>query len=158
ELAGDCVTWRPYGGVPAIHCAGNGLYQHTPDWYRDFYYTDEAERGLDSLEDLASPGVFTYDLASGPAVMVLSTAASAPAAADPSFAGEAERAPRFSAHARAADAYIVARTDGAPTATAGGALPDRTVIAGYPWFSDWGRDTFIALRGLCLATDRRDDA
>ena len=34
----------------------------------------------------------------------------------------------------------------------------RTIIAGYPWFGDWGRDTFIALRGLCLATGRLDDA
>ena len=47
---------------------------------------------------------------------------------------------------RAADAYIVARGGG------------RTIIAGYPWFADWGRDTFIALRGLCLATGRLDDA
>ena len=34
----------------------------------------------------------------------------------------------------------------------------RTIVAGYPWFTDWGRDTFIALRGLCLATGRLDDA
>src|SRR4029077_10088784 len=51
-----------------------------------------------------------------------------------------------SALARAADAYLVARRTG------------KTVIAGYPWFADWGRDTFLALRGLCLATGRRDDA
>ena len=53
---------------------------------------------------------------------------------------------------RAADAYIVARTGTA------GEPAGRTVIAGYPWFADWGRDTFISLRGLCLATGRRDDA
>ena len=47
---------------------------------------------------------------------------------------------------RAADAYLVRRGIG------------RTVIAGYPWFTDWGRDTFIALRGLCLAANRLDDA
>src|SRR5207247_7206821 len=34
----------------------------------------------------------------------------------------------------------------------------KTVIAGYPWFTDWGRDTLIAFRGLCLATDRLDEA
>jgi predicted glycogen debranching enzyme len=34
----------------------------------------------------------------------------------------------------------------------------RTVIAGYPWFSDWGRDTMIALPGVCLSTGRHDDA
>jgi predicted glycogen debranching enzyme len=47
---------------------------------------------------------------------------------------------------RAADAYLVRRSSG------------RTIVAGYPWFTDWGRDTFIALRGLCLATGRLDAA
>src|SRR5207248_7247960 len=47
---------------------------------------------------------------------------------------------------RAADAYLVRRGAG------------RTIIAGYPWFTDWGRDTFIALRGLCLATGRLEEA
>ena len=47
---------------------------------------------------------------------------------------------------RAADAYLVRRGAG------------RTIVAGYPWFTDWGRDTFIALRGLCLATGRLDEA
>ena len=45
-----------------------------------------------------------------------------------------------------ADAYIVKRGEG------------KTIIAGYPWFTDWGRDTLIALRGLCLATGRLDVA
>jgi predicted glycogen debranching enzyme len=47
---------------------------------------------------------------------------------------------------RAADAYIVDGRHG------------KTIIAGYPWFADWGRDTFVALRGLCLATGRLEDA
>src|SRR5204863_6356719 len=47
---------------------------------------------------------------------------------------------------RAADAYLVQRGGG------------RTIVAGYPWFTDWGRDTFIAMRGLCLATGRPGEA
>jgi len=134
ELAGDCVTWQPYPGVPAIHCTANGLYQHAPDWYRNFYYADEAERGLDAFEDLATPGVFTFDLASGPAAMVVSTAwlpGDAAETARQIIAAEARRRARFSSvTARAADAYIVARTG------AGGAPSGRTIIAGYPWFAD----------------------
>src|SRR5205809_7439432 len=61
-------------------------------------------------------------------------------------AERARRAAFATPLARAADAYLVARGAGA------------TVIAGYPWFTDWGRDTFIALRGLCLAAGRLDDA
>ena len=45
---------------------------------------------------------------------------------------------------RAADAYIVKRGSG------------KTIVAGYPWFTDWGRDTFIALRGLCIARGELD--
>ena len=48
--------------------------------------------------------------------------------------------------ARAADAYLVQRGVG------------KTIVAGYPWFTDWGRDTFIALRGLCLARSIRGRA
>ena len=150
ELDGDAVTWQPYTGVPAIHCAANGLYHHAPDWYRAFYYSAEADRGLDCVEDLATPGAFNFDLASGPAAMVLSTGAitgEPSAVADQIFDAEARRRAGFcSALARAADAYLVARSGG------------KTIVAGYPWFADWGRDTFIALRGLCLATGRRDDA
>jgi glycogen debranching enzyme len=47
---------------------------------------------------------------------------------------------------RAGDAYIVKRGEG------------KTLIAGYPWFGDWGRDAFIALRGLCISTGRLDEA
>ena len=47
---------------------------------------------------------------------------------------------------RAADAYLVKRGKG------------KTLIAGYPWFGDWGRDTFIAMRGLCIATGRLEEA
>ncbi|HEU0031373.1 MAG TPA: amylo-alpha-1,6-glucosidase [Kofleriaceae bacterium] len=152
DVRGEVVTWRPYDGVPAIRVAANALYQHAPDWYRSFWLRDEAERGLDCQEDLAAPGVFTFDLAAGPAVMVL---AADELTGDPAqtatrmFDGERARRARFASPlARAADAYVVARGAG------------QTIIAGYPWFSDWGRDTFISLRGLCLSpgSDRRDDA
>src|ERR1700744_427792 len=67
----SCVSWQPYGGLPIIHAATNGSYAHAPDWYRNFCYTREQERGLDCNEDLATPGVFSFDLARGDAVMIL---------------------------------------------------------------------------------------
>lgn len=143
---GEHVTWRPYDGVPAVVARTNGTYAHRPDWYRHFLYTEEEARGLDCAEDLAAPGVFAFDLSAGEATMVLATA---PVDVDAArvAADEDARRRRFPSRlARAADAYLVRRGSG------------RTVIAGYPWFTDWGRDTFIALRGLCLATGRLDDA
>jgi predicted glycogen debranching enzyme len=145
---GDRVVWRPYPGLPAIVAAGNGTYAHDPQWYRQFLYAEERARGLDAVEDLGSPGIFRWDLATGTAVLTLAADGHAPCDGfAPRVAAEERRRARFASRLhRAADAYVVRRGDG------------RTIIAGYPWFTDWGRDTFIALRGLCLATGRFDEA
>ena len=149
------VVWRPYPNVPAIVAASNGEYVYQPDWFRNFLYTEERARGLDDTEDLASPGVFRWDL-STPAVLLIGAGAEAlgaiRTAADVEACytalRDAERARRVfhSPLHRAGDAYLVRRGAG------------QTIIAGYPWFTDWGRDTFIAVRGLCIATGRLTDA
>jgi predicted glycogen debranching enzyme len=155
EVQGRRVTWRPYGGVPGVEARTNGTYTHEPVWYRNFLYAEEARRGLDCVEDLASPGVFRWDLAAGDAVLVAGVAgpedATSGAADDPLELArklrdsERRRRQRFASPLeRAADAYVVERGKG------------KTIVAGYPWFTDWGRDTFIALRGLCLALERLD--
>lgn len=165
EIDDPAVRWRPYPGVPAITARTNGEYAHGPDWYRNFEYDEERRRGLECIEDLASPGLFRFDLSRDEAFLVLNAevedgdGAAALAAgeafpADEEIAASARRLRererqrrRFaSPWHRAADAYLVQRGRG------------KTIVAGYPWFTDWGRDTFIALRGLCLAGDRRDDA
>jgi predicted glycogen debranching enzyme len=154
SIDGESVRWQPYDGVPAIHAMSNGEYRHAPEWYRNFQYDEERARGLDFTEDLASPGEFTFALGERRAVLALSTraqpvAAAASAGATWSWIAESERARRAAFASplhRAADAYIVERGTG------------KTIVAGYPWFSDWGRDTFIALRGLCLAGGRLEDA
>lgn len=62
EIAGARVTFRPYGGVPPVSFLTDGEYRHAPDWYRNFLYTAEQERGLDATEDLAAPGEFSWTL------------------------------------------------------------------------------------------------
>ncbi len=157
QLDGQRVTWRPYDGVPSTTVVSNGRYRHDPNWYRNFLYTREAERGLDCIEDLASPGVFEFDLAANEALWLLSAdgphaLAPASGATVDTFCTEVHRTERerrsqfVSPVLRAADAYLVERAGG------------KTIVAGYPWFTDWGRDTFIAMRGLCLATGRLADA
>ncbi|HET9993090.1 MAG TPA: amylo-alpha-1,6-glucosidase [Kofleriaceae bacterium] len=145
ELAGNHVTWRPDG--IAIHAHANAAYTHAPDWYRGFDYVAERARGLDHEEDLAMPGTFTFDLASSSSAAWIGFSTSPwPEPPAELFEREARRRKPIALHDRAADAYLVARGEG------------RTIIAGYPWFCDWGRDTFISLRGLCLARDRREIA
>jgi predicted glycogen debranching enzyme len=150
------VKWSPYEGVPEIIARHNGSYSHEPCWYRNFLYAEEQARGLDCMEDCASPGVLRWSIAKGDAVLLLCTGESRrltvgnvgtiplyeSLAASERSRREALPTPLH----RAADAYLVQRGTG------------RTIIAGYPWFGDWGRDTFIALRGLCLAAGRLDEA
>lgn len=152
QVSGPQVSWAPYDGVPAVGALSNGEYRPEPEWYRSFLYAEERARGLDYEEDLAAPGVFRWDLSAGEAVLILSVAGAVPlGSAMETFIrmSRIERGRRSrlgSPLRRAGDAYLVRRDRG------------KTVVAGYPWFTDWGRDTFIALRGLCLATGRLIEA
>jgi glycogen debranching enzyme len=178
ERNGEHVSFQSYDGVPAVVASSNGSYTHEPKWYRNFLYTEELARGLDAVEDLASPGVFEFSLsgkparnaahsvAGGPAVLTLAAvagggdpgASNPPASTPPATVSietryaqvrsiEQARRQYFSSPLeRAADTYLVKRGTG------------KTLIAGYPWFGDWGRDTFIALRGLCIATGHLEEA
>jgi predicted glycogen debranching enzyme len=150
------LIWRPYDGLPPVTCHTNGAYSHQPEWFRQFLYLVERERGLDDTEDLASPGVITCVVdreeaicawqAGEPSGDVLDAAALARRVRD-WRAAERRRRSRFETPiALSADLYLVRRGHG------------RTIVAGYPWFTDWGRDTFIALRGLCLTQGRLTDA
>lgn len=147
EIADGRVIFHPYNGVPAVAFHSSARYSAQPDWYRNFLYTEEQARGLDCLEDLASPGIFRWDLAQGEATMVITLESEpVPDVAQIRIDETARRGQFASRLHRAADAYIVRRHGG------------KTIIAGYPWFTDWGRDTFISMRGLCIASGRLDDA
>ena len=151
------ILWHPYPGIPGIIALDNGEYRHQPDWYRNFVYEQERARGLDFTEDLAAPGSFQWNLADGEAALILAAEgfeneklpADQPAEESLSRlrAKERRRRRNFATPLDgAAASYLVRRGTG------------KTIVAGYPWFTDWGRDTFISLRGLCLATGRLDDA
>jgi len=157
EVNGERVAWRPYAGVPGVVVVANGTYEHEPVWYRNFLYEEERVRGLDHTEDLASPGTFRWDLGGSGAVLIYAaedheiTTPGEKATAEVRFhlyrEDELKRRSHFSSRLhRSADAYLVRRGQG------------KTIIAGYPWFTDWGRDTFIALRGLYVATGRLGEA
>ena len=147
EVTGARVLWRPYPGIPPISAiAADGSYREEPVWFRNFQYDCERERGLDFVEDLASPGVFTWTLNGREATLMLSAGE-----ADPEVDAsclidlEARRRKHFATPLQqAADAYVVQRGSG------------RTIVAGYPWFTDWGRDTFIALRGFMTQPDGQE--
>jgi len=165
---------KPYRILCADACT-----ETRPQWHWNFKHRDETARGLDDTEDLFRPAVFEIDLSPGQTRAVILTAESQlPMPAAEALAAERARqreislryagalrafdpqadvatgqlAPAAEQLVLAADQFLVERRDALGTPLG------KTVIAGYPWFSDWGRDTMIALPGLTLATGREEIA
>ena len=144
---------RPY----RLLCA-EATCESRGDWFWNFHHRLEAERGLDSTEDLFRPGEFVLDLAVGGSATLICTAEPGAVEAPPAalVADQQRRAELLQPVigepvwvrqlALAADQFIVGRGAGDGKGA--------TIIAGYPWFGDWGRDTMIALPGLTLPTGR----
>lgn len=158
EFEAGSLGLRMDAGMPQLQLLAPGSrFRSSPNWWYGFEYDRERERGLDHTEDLWTPGVLELVLAPGERVGVIATA-------EPDEDGEAlalfeqERRRRRQlvsdapvsvgqALTLAADAFVVQRGDGLAT-----------IVAGYHWFTDWGRDTMIALPGLTLSTGRADKA
>jgi len=155
ETEATQTTFRPYSDLPPLHLAHDpAAVDANGFWYRNFQYAIEQERGLDFAEDLFSPCAFTFDLTAKSKInIVASTTRHEVSDADRYRIAEVERratvdqANTFVTLLKtAADQFVVAREEG------------ETVIAGYHWFADWGRDTMIALPGLTLVNGRWDIA
>jgi predicted glycogen debranching enzyme len=170
ELSGDVVedagvvTVRPYPSLPALRIQHTGgAFVRDGGWYYRTEYREERERGMDYQEDLYRLG--TLPLLVGPEDDTWLVASIEPQKGfDPQVLEQAARARRLrNEHsfrgaaatvdplrprlARAAEAFRVRRADGTPT-----------IIAGSPWFTDWGRDTMISLPGVLLSAGRLDEA
>ena len=159
---------QPYSSMPRLHMAHNATRVAVGgDWYNAFSYPVEKERGYDHVEDLFNPFTLKFDfddmLANGSATCgVIASTSQIPISQLPQL--KASEIKRRAAVAKAApktdkslaglvktltlsaDQFIVKRGDGF------------SIIAGYPWFTDWGRDSMIALPGLTLTTGRADVA
>jgi len=160
------VTVNAFDGAhPYRVSVDHGRFESQPDWYWNFLHRVERDRGLDDREDLFRPGVFRATLEAGGSLHLTASAeAGERLEGNVALLREIQRQQRIMRAVPAgtpewlgrlhlaADQFIVAR------AGANGELDGKTVIAGYPWFSDWGRDTMIALPGLTLATGRAGEA
>jgi predicted glycogen debranching enzyme len=161
----------PFEGAPAVTLLAPGAVA-TPAhaWFEGFQLARERERGLDDREDHLHAGTFEVSLEPGrPRTFVLTMDPAASTDGEAALARRRRHDARIVAAARAsragaapepawidqltlaADQFVVAR----PRADDPDGL---TVIAGYPWFGDWGRDTMIALPGLALTTGRPEVA
>lgn len=144
-------------------------YQQDPQWWNRFFYRAEHLRGQDCFEDLWSPGIYKQRI-EGPQRIVLwagyfadgqphdiLTDLDLETVIDANFLKQKELLQQCPSKdtveqslALSADQFIIERQIDNEVAP--------SILAGYPWFLDWGRDTFISLPGLCLSTGRFDTA
>src|SRR5262249_53348129 len=115
------LRFRTYLDVPSVAVRSNGAYTSAPEWYRNFLYEEERARGLDFSEDLASPGVFRFDLSAAEAVWLAAAegheaalgTGTPVAALETLRAAEQKRRESFGSRLeRSADAYLVRRGTG----------------------------------------------
>ncbi len=151
------VSFKPVTDELTLYLTHNAVsVVRSGYWFRNFEYAIEQERGFDFTEDMFQPCVFSFDL-NRQATVIVSTELQEITHAEILEAKEIERraaliqrsgvSDGFSKQlVLAADQFIVQRSEG------------HTIIAGYHWFSDWGRDTMIALAGLTLSTGRPEIA
>lgn len=129
-----------------IQCSEPITYEHEPSWHKDVEYGEELARGYDGHEDLLVPGRLIAPVQHKELYVTLGTEPMDPAEIARLYQNESSRhtarSSFFNCLQNAAEQFIVKR---------GGKTE---VIAGYPWFGRWGRDTFIALPGLTLALGR----
>ncbi|HMF74826.1 MAG TPA: amylo-alpha-1,6-glucosidase [Bryobacteraceae bacterium] len=142
------VSFTPYPGLPALTLFHNGTgFQPDFSWFMNNEYLRELERGLDFQEDLFSPGSLVFELHPGHPAWLLASVDGEHAdeqfddlRIDAILSDEAARRTFRTPLHRALDQFRFTRFDGRPS-----------LIAGYPWFTDWSRDTLISLPALSIA-------
>ena len=142
------IKFRMYTGYTNLYMqfSKEAEYTHVPDWYYNIEYAQEQQRGYDYQEDLFIPGFFEFPIKKGEAVVFSAgTSEKKPNLLKKLFTSEIKhRIPRDSFEnnlINSAHQFIVRRDK------------KTEVVAGFPWFGRWGRDTFIALPGITLAID-----
>ena len=145
ETIPNGIKTRIYNGYPALNIqfSSKPEFIAAPDWHYNVEYSEEQARGYDYSEDLFVPGYFEVPIQKGESIYIsASLKENVPSGLSKKYAKEiVERLPRDSFKnclINAANQFIVKRDK------------KTEIIAGFPWFGAWGRDTFIALPGLTL--------
>ena len=144
------IKMKLYEGFPFLHMqfSSKAEFVHVPDWYLGVEYTEEQKRGYDYSEDLFTPGFFEVEAREGDVIVFsASTKEEKPSGLKGKFTktvtGKIPRNSFVNCLRNAAQQFIEKRHG------------KTLIIAGYPWFGSWGRDTFIALPGLALSRSNK---
>jgi predicted glycogen debranching enzyme len=149
EFIKNGIKTRLYEGFPWLHMqlSTKADFIPVPEWYYGVEYPEEQKRGYDYSEDLFVPGFFEVEAKEGDCIVFsASTKEEKPSYLKQKFtktvSGKIPRDNFVNCLKNAAQQFIEKR-EGATL-----------IIAGYPWFGAWGRDTFISLPGLALARQK----
>jgi predicted glycogen debranching enzyme len=161
---------QPYDGMPPLFLQSSikSIFYPSPMWYRNFEYIVEAERGFDFHEDLFLPGVIELNMSEGDSVIISASTQSLSAIRN-AWEGEKERRQKSRESSVAFTKSFKKNIDRDLLLTlveqakqflikqpVKGKIARPTIIAGYHWFTDWGRDTLISLPGLTFCIDQHD--
>ena len=154
------IHFQPYMNAPSFYLFHDAEGFHIKfRWYYDFWYLNEHSRQMPAREDLASFGHLKYSFDSGRVVYIaISTEEALPATPENLMRKERMLRKRRASSFRdypdvvqrllvAANAFIVRRNE-----------RDTSILAGFPWFTDWGRDAMISLQGLTISTGKNNIA
>lgn len=143
------IKSKLYDGFPSLNMqfSAKAEFVHVPDWYLGIEYPEEQKRGYDYSEDLFTPGFFEFTAKEGDVVVFSASTkeektSGLKAKFTKTVSGKIPRDSYLNCINNAAQQFVEKR---------GGKT---LIIAGYPWFGAWGRDTFIALPGVALARHR----
>ena len=148
HVTSDAVRMQPYADLPALEIRHGGADWHGDgQWYLNVEYLRELDRGLDFQEDLYTPGEIEAQLTAGKPLWIVAGSEGV-ADINPAALYEARLAVVWRSRLDAsAAAFLATRFDG-----------KLTILAGFPWFTDWGRDTMISLPGLLISRGLLDSA
>ncbi len=155
EVFSQRIRCQPYASLPALnisHAGANCEFAVAPTWYKNLEYSADIARGYDGHEDQFSPGILKVHLRKGEA-LVLAAGIDGPAKnPDKLWQQETARRAKLQAATKKKVPAFCHRTFIAAEDFLYRSETDRLgIIAGFPWFLEWGRDTFISLPGLTLA-------
>ncbi len=167
--AGHATVSSPRDAPPLhLFCGGGAAFEPRDEWYWNYVYREERARALDYVEDLYHPLDCAAAIAPGESACLIASVEPLERIerdAERALNEESARAAALVEHAAidpSADPFgaqlVIAADQCLVERTLAEGEESLTVIAGYPWFGDWGRDTMISLPGLALATNRADAA
>ncbi len=159
---GKAFTAKPYNDLPAIYMyteaeneKGKNLFCEDANWYKNIHYQTEKNRGFDHEEDLFSLGHFELPIQANSAIYIAASTEIIEEELEHLWVIEATRQLKQSQENNTILKHLEQQ---AQTFVSTAASKDEKgvleVVAGYPWFQAWGRDTLIALPGLCFATQK----